>query len=121
MKLPFILSFILLLSTGCELLLGPSFETKKLNLKTIENKDVKIEIYDISLITSGHQIVDLTDKYFKETTTIYKAGQNQLIDVKMRNDTIFLYTKTDDMHFYELASVKYDYTIQVILENKTKK
>ena len=121
MKLPFILSFILLLSTGCELLLGPSFETKKLNLKTIENKDVKIEIYDISLITSGHQIVDLTDKYFKETTTIYKAGQNQLIDVKMRNDTIFLYTKRDDMLFYELVAVKYNYTIQVVPENRMKK
>jgi len=117
MKLPFLLSFILLLSTGCE----TGFETKKLDLKTIENKEVKIEIYDISLITSGHQIVDLTDKYFKETTTIYKAGQNQLTDVKMRNDTIFLYTKRDDMLFYELVAVKYNYTIQVIPENRMKK
>jgi hypothetical protein len=121
MKLSLLLSISLLLSTSCELWLGPSFETKKLNLKTIKNKDVKIEIYDISLITSGHQIVDLTDKYFKETTSIYKAGQNQLTDVKMRNDTIFLYTKRDDMHFYELAAVKYEYTIQVVPENKTKK
>ena len=67
MKLSFLLSISLLLSTSCELLLGPSFETKKLNLKTIENKDVKIEIYDISMITSGYQIVNLTYKYFKET------------------------------------------------------
>jgi hypothetical protein len=39
----------------------------------------------------------------------------------MRNDTIFLYTKRDDMHFYELAAVKYEYTIQVVPENRTKK
>jgi hypothetical protein len=98
-----------------------SCETKKLHLKTIENKDVKIEIYDISLITSGHQYVDLTDKYNDETTTIYKADTDQLTDVKMKNDTIFLYTKFDDMYFYELVAVKYDYTIQVVPEIQTKK
>jgi hypothetical protein len=39
----------------------------------------------------------------------------------MRNDTIFLYTKYDDMHFYELVAVKYDYTIQVVPEKRIKK
>jgi hypothetical protein len=113
MKIIINISILLFISCGCE--------TKKFHLKTIENKDVKIEIYDVSLITSGHQYVDLTDKYFNETTTIYKADTDQLTDVKMRNDTIFLYTKYDDMHFYELVAVKYDYTIQVVPEKRTKK
>ena len=113
MKIILKISFLLFLCSSCE--------TKKLNLKTIENKDVKIEIYDISLITSAHQYVDLTDKYFNETTTIYKANTDELTDVKMRNDTIFLHTKTDDMHFYELVAVKYDYTIIVIPETIKKK
>jgi hypothetical protein len=39
----------------------------------------------------------------------------------MRNDTIFLYTKRDDMLFYELVAVKYNYTIQVVPENRMKK
>ena len=113
MKIILKISFLMFFCSSCE--------TKKLNLKIIENKDVKIEIYEISLITSAHQYVDLTDKYFKETTTIYKANTDELIDVKMRNDTIFLYTKYDDMYFYELVAVKYDHTIQVVPEIKAKK
>lgn len=111
----------IILKIALLLFLCSSCETKKLGLKTIENKDVKIEIYEISLITSGHQCVDLTDKYFDETTTIYKANTDELMDVKLRNDTIFLYTKRDDMHFYELVAVKYDYTIQVVPETRTNK
>ncbi len=113
MKIILSISLIVFLISSCQ--------NKKLHLKVIENKDVKIEIYEISLIASMHQYVDLTDKHWNETTTIYKAEPDQLLDVKMRNDTIFLYTKYDDMHFYDLVAVKYDCIIQVIPEVNSNK
>jgi len=93
-----------------------SCTNKKLDLVTIEKDDVIIEKYTISLITSMHDYVDLTDKHSRETTTIYKANSDELIDVRVHNDTIFLHTKFDDMHYYELAAVKYGYTIKVVPE-----
>ena len=101
MKIILRISLIVFLISSCQ--------NKKLHLKVIENKDVKIEIYEISLITSMHQYVDLTDKHWNETTTIYKAEPDQLLDVKMRNDTIFL------------VAVKYDCIIQVIPEVNSNK
>ena len=91
-----------------------SCTTEKLDLVKIENDDIIIEKYEISLITSSHDYVDLTDKFSNETTTIYKANSDLLVDVVVQNDTIFLHTKYDDMHYYELVAVKYGYTIKVV-------
>jgi len=55
MRLTKLLFFILLL-TNCS-----NLEIKKLNLQTIENKDIKIEWYDISKITTIHEFDDITN------------------------------------------------------------
>ena len=48
----------LIVMTSCNNTLG----RKKLNLKTVENKEILVETYNISEITTIHQFIDITNK-----------------------------------------------------------
>lgn len=89
---------------------------KKLGLKIIENKEIKIEQYFISEITSSHEFLDLTSKRWNEVERIYEGNTESIDSVFIKNDTIFLTTKYDNPMIYDLAAIKFGYKIIVVKE-----
>jgi hypothetical protein len=105
---------ILLISITC--LLTISCSDKKLNLKIIENEQIKIEQYTISKISSIHEFLDLTNKRWSKTERIYEGNTESIDSVFIKNDTIFLTSKYDNPIIYDLSAIKFGYYIKVINE-----
>ena len=108
-----IISIFLLTTFSCGNPFDNNSEKKKLNLETIENKEIKIEIYDISEITTIHQFVDLTNKRWDKTERIFEANSNTIDKVEIRNDTILLVTKQNEPIIYDLAAIKFGHKILI--------
>lgn len=87
---------------------------KKLDLKIIENEEIKIEHYNISEITTIHEFLDLTEKRCNNTERIYEGNTESIDSVYIKNDTIYLTTKYDKPIIYDLAAIKFGYQIKVI-------
>lgn len=87
---------------------------RKLNLKVIENDEIKIEHYYISEITFIHEFLDLTDKRWDKTERIYKGGTRAIDSVYIRNDTIYLTAKNNNLLIYDLSAIKFGYTIELL-------
>ena len=91
-----------------------SCSDKKLDLKIIENEEIKIEQYNVSEITTIHEFLDLTNKRWNKTERIYEGNTESIDSVYIRNDTIYLTTKYDKPIIYDLAAIKFGYKINVI-------
>jgi hypothetical protein len=98
---------------------GNLFDKKKLNLKIIENEEIKIEVYDISNITSIHQFADITNKRWNKSERIFEGNSNTIEKIKIKNDTIYIMTKQLEPIIYDLAAIKFSYKV-VIETNKLK-
>jgi len=88
---------------------------EKLDIKITENKDVKIERYRISRITSIHNYCDITNKQWNKTERIYEAdwgvGKDSLY---IKNDSIIIVADTANSVIYDLAAIKFGYKIVLV-------
>ena len=82
----------------------------KLNLKVIENNDIKIEQYEISEITSIHDFVDVTNKRWNRTERIFEASSGSIDRIFIRNDSIIIQISIQPV-MYDLAALKFGYKI----------
>ena len=92
-----------------------SIGKKKLSLKTIENDDVLVEMFDISEITTVHQFIDITNKRWNKQERILEANQNTVDSIFIKQDTLFLQLTSNDPMIYDLAALKFGYKV-VLLE-----
>jgi len=106
-----LLSFFIL--TACDNRVG----RKKLNLKTKENKEILVEAYEVSELTSIHQFVDITNKRWNKTERILEANDGSIDSVFIRQDTLFLQKAFKQPVIYDLASIKFGYKV-ILLEPK---
>ena len=107
-----IIQNIILVLTLCLFIISCS--DKKLNLKIIENAQIKVEQYEISELTSIHEFLDLTNKRWNKTERIYEGNTESIDSVFIKNDTIFLTTKYEKPIIYDLSAIKFGYNIKVI-------
>jgi len=109
-RINILLLIIILALTSCE---------KKLNLTKIENKEILIENYQISELTSIHQFLEITNKKWNKAERILEANDNTIDSIYMQQDTIFLRTTDKKPIIYDLAAIKFGYKI-ILTEPKTK-
>ena len=86
--------------------------TKKLDLRVIENNDIKIEQYEISEITTSHDFIDVTNKRWDKTERIFEANGGSIDSVFIRHDSIIIQTSINAF-MYDLAALKFGYKIIV--------
>jgi hypothetical protein len=91
---------------------------KKLNLTTIENEEILIEKYRISEITTIHQFVDITNKRWNKVERILEANDGSVDSIFIRQDTLYLQKTSKQPVIYDLASIKFGYTIILLEPNK---
>lgn len=83
---------------------------KKLDLEVIfENRNIKLERYTISEITSSHEFIDITNKRWNKTERIYEANGGSINYILVRHDSIII--KAWDKFAYDLAAIKFGYKI----------
>ncbi|MFN8325752.1 MAG: hypothetical protein U0T80_08360 [Flavobacteriaceae bacterium] len=100
------LVIILILFSSCD---------EKLKIKITENKDIKIERYTISTITSGHRFCDITNKRWNKTERIYEADWGAGTDsLYIKNDSILIKADIENAVIYDLAAIKFGYKIVLI-------
>ena len=99
--------------TSCNNTLG----RKKLNLKTVENKEILVETYNISEITTIHQFIDITNKRWHKVERIFEANDNTVDSIFIKKDSLFLRTTYRNPIVYDLASIKFGYKI-ILVEPK---
>lgn len=88
---------------------------EKLKIKVTENKDIKIERYTISTISSGHRFCDITNKRWNKTERIYEADWVAGTDsLYIKNDSIFIEADIENSVIYDLAAIKFGYKIVLI-------
>jgi len=87
------------------------FSCKKINLKTIENNEIKIEQFDISTITTSHVFLELTNKRWDKTETIYEGNSGTIDSVFIKKDTIFIVSNYSDRVIFDLSAKKFGYVI----------
>lgn len=93
--------FLLIFITSCD---------RKLDLETVfENRDVRVERYRISEITSCHDFVDITNKRWNKTERIYESNSETIRYILIRNDSIII--KVWSKFAYDLAAIKFGYKI----------
>ena len=85
---------------------------RKLDLNVIENKEIKIEYYKISEITTIHDFVDITNKRWNKTERICEANAGSIDSIFIRNDSIILQASITAL-MYDLAALKFGYKIIV--------
>ena len=88
---------------------------KKLNLVIVDNEEILVEKYRISEITTIHQFIDITNKRWSKTERILEANDGSIDTVFIKQDTLFLRTTDKQPIIYDLASIKFGYTI-ILLE-----
>ena len=106
--LTFLSIFIL---SSCE----TKMDRKKLNLVRIENKEILLEKYRISEISTVHQFIDITNKRWNRTERILEANDGSIDSVFIKQDTLFLQKISNEPIIYDLASIKFGYKI-ILLE-----
>lgn len=94
--------------------------TKKLELKVIENEEIKIEYYRVSEISNGCTHIDLTNKRWDTTELILRANSEVIDSVYIKQDSIIITSKYDDPLplIYDLTAIKYGYKIAVKTEKE---
>jgi hypothetical protein len=88
---------------------------KKLDLTRIENKEVLIENYRISEITTIHQFIDITNKRWNKVERILEANDGSVDSIFIRQDSLYLQKTSKQPVIYDLASIKFGYTV-ILLE-----
>lgn len=84
--------------------------TEKLDLEIVyENRDIKVERYTTSEITTSHEFIDITNKRWNKTERIYEANSGTIKYILVRNDSIII--KARDRFAYDLAAIKFGYKI----------
>lgn len=83
---------------------------QKLDHKVIENKDIKIEHYQTSEITTIHEFVDITNKRWGKTERICEANSGSIDSIFIKDDSIIIRTSVNAF-FYDLAALKYGYSV----------
>jgi hypothetical protein len=76
---------------------------KHLDIRTFKSKDITINWYRISTITTIHDYVDL--ERWGHTENILKANTNDLYDILIDGDTIMIQTLPSIL-IYDLATIK---------------
>jgi len=84
---------------------------KKLDSISVDDKNIELEFYRISRITSSHDYIDLTLKSSNEKVNIYETNSYQIDSLFIRNDSIFIINKNDEPVIYNLINSKFDYKI----------
>ncbi|PIB23567.1 hypothetical protein [Maribacter sp. 4G9] len=94
--------------------------TKKLDLKVVENKEIKIEHYIVSEISNSYTHIDLTNKRWNKTELILRANSEIIDSVYIKQDSIIITSKYDNpiSLLYDLTAKKYGYNIALKTENK---
>jgi hypothetical protein len=93
-------------------------DRKKLDLTTIENEEILIEKYRISEITTIHQFIDITNKRWNKMERILEANDGSVDSIFIRQDTLWLQKTSKQPVIYDLASIKFGYTIILLEPNK---
>ena len=100
------------------LILFCSCADKKLNLRIVENKDIKIELYTISRITTMHDYCDITNKRWNKTERIYEVNSQLKDSLYIKNDSIIIQSEVKKRDFYDLAAMKFGYEIVLVEPEK---
>lgn len=87
----------------------------KLNLKVVENDDIRIEKYSISEITTIHEFIDIKSKTWKITERILEANDGSIDSIFINQDTLFLRKTSSQAVIYDSLSTKFGYKI-ILLE-----
>jgi hypothetical protein len=96
--------------TSCDNLM----EAKKLGLTTIENKEILVENYRISEITTIHQFIDITNKRWNKKERLFEGNDGTIDSIFMNHDTIYLRSIYKDPTVYDLAAIKFGYKIILV-------
>ncbi|PPK95814.1 hypothetical protein LY01_01407 [Nonlabens xylanidelens] len=90
-----------------------TISTKKLNLKTVENEEIKIEHYTVSEFSNSYTHIDLTNKRWNKTELILRANSEVIDSVYIKQDSIIIMSKYENSKslIYDLTAIKYGYNI----------
>lgn len=86
---------------------------RKLDMKVIENEEIRIEHYTISEITTIHEFVDITNKRWDKTERICEANYGSIDSIFIKGDSIMIQSSITS-HMYDLAAIKFGYYIVVL-------